>query len=231
MQESLPGTNMTFFYIRYKEYIQNIQGHPFEMSQKETETLQKRICFIMWNGNVEVPSDNLLTHSVWKIFLSWWAMQRLPWTLNHGLLHVFLPIPVTHSSAFVRHRPFSRNMFYHFTISRCEGTWWQLYWHRKAHWVLVTLEDFAYRTTHCAHCCGVTAMFVSHELVPPHGHAAEPPVKPPFTPHGHPSHSYSNKLLSTLTSCIQRFTFLTSQMDHSVEYNIRRFWICNACLK
>jgi hypothetical protein len=38
-------------------------------------------------------------------------------------------------------------------------------------------------------------MFVSHALAPPRGHAAEPPVNPPFTLHGHPSHSYSNKLL------------------------------------
>jgi hypothetical protein len=41
----------------------------------------------------------------------------------------------------------------------------------------------------------VTAMFVSHALAPPRGHTAESPVNPPFTLHGHPSLSYSNKLL------------------------------------
>jgi hypothetical protein len=43
-------------------------------------------------------------------------------------------------------RPFSRNMLYHFTMSRCEGMWWQLYWRRKARWVLVTLKNCAYHT-------------------------------------------------------------------------------------
>jgi hypothetical protein len=33
---------------------------------------------------------------------------------------------------------------------------------------------------YCARCCGVTAMFVSHALAPPRGHAAEPPVNLPF---------------------------------------------------
>jgi hypothetical protein len=51
----------------------------------------------------------------------------------------------------------------------------------------------------------------------PYGHAFEPPVNPPFTLHGHPSHSYSNKLLRDMyITCIQRFTSLTSQMHHSV---------------
>jgi hypothetical protein len=40
-----------------------------------------------------------------------------------------------------------------------------------------------------------SAMFVSHALAPPRGQAAEPPVNPPFIRHGHPSRSYSNKLL------------------------------------
>jgi hypothetical protein len=69
------------------------------------------------------------------------------------------------------------------------------YWRRKARWVLVTIENFTYHTTHCARCCGVTAMFVSHALAPPRGHAARPSVNPPFSLHGHPSRSYSNKLL------------------------------------
>jgi hypothetical protein len=42
-------------------------------------------------------------------------------------------------------RPFSRNM-YHFAMSRCERTWWQLYWRRKARRVFVTLENFSYHT-------------------------------------------------------------------------------------
>jgi hypothetical protein len=83
----------------------------------------------------------------------------------------------------------------HFTMSRCEGTWWQLYCRRNARWFLVTLENFSYNTTHCARCCCVTAMFVSHALAPPHGHATEQPVNPPVTLHGYPSRSYSDKLL------------------------------------
>jgi hypothetical protein len=59
----------------------------------------------------------------------------------------------------------------------------------------LTLENIAYHTTNCTRCCSVTAMFVSHALAPPRGHAAEPHVNPPFTLHGHPSQSYSNKLL------------------------------------
>jgi hypothetical protein len=66
-------------------------------------------------------------------------------------------------------RPFSRNMLHHFIMSRSEGTWWQLYWRRKARWVLVTLENFAYHTMHCAPWYGVTAMFVSYALAPPRG--------------------------------------------------------------
>jgi hypothetical protein len=81
-----------------------------------------------------------------------------------------------------------------------------------------SVSDVTYHTTYCARCCGVTAMFVSHALAPPRVHAAESPVNPPFTLHGHPSRSYSNcSEVHTLTSCIQRFTFLTSQMDHPVD--------------
>jgi hypothetical protein len=48
---------------------------------------------------------------------------RLPCTLNHGLPNVFLPVPVSRSSVCVRHsQTFPRNM-YHFSMSRCKGTW------------------------------------------------------------------------------------------------------------
>jgi hypothetical protein len=46
---------------------------------------------------------DVMKSSVWNIFLSWQAAQRLPWTLNHGLPNVFLPVPVIHTSACVRH--------------------------------------------------------------------------------------------------------------------------------
>jgi hypothetical protein len=84
--------------------------------------------------------------------VSWQAVQRLPWTLNHGLPNVFVPVPVTDTSASVRHsHTICRNMC-HFTMSRYEGTWWQFYWRRKACWVLVTLENFTQLTMHCPRC-------------------------------------------------------------------------------
>jgi hypothetical protein len=46
------------------------------------------------------------------------------------------------------------------------------------------------------------------------------------TLHGHPSRSYSNcSEIRTLTYCIQRFTFLISQTDHSVYIQCFRNWI------
>jgi hypothetical protein len=86
-------------------------------------------------------------------------------------------------------RPFSKNM-YHFTMSWCEGT--KLYWLWKACWVLVTLGKFSCHMTHCACCCEVATMFVSHVLALPRSHVAEPPVNPPITLHGHPTHIQTN---------------------------------------
>jgi hypothetical protein len=96
--------------------------------------------------------------------------------------------------------PFSRSMLYHFTMSWCEGTWWQLYWHQKARSILATLVNFAYHTMHCARCCSVTTMFVHHALVPPCGWI----TCKPSTLKGRPSGSYSNKLLRDM--CINLYT-------------------------
>jgi hypothetical protein len=178
------------------KYHPLIQDDPFEMSQKETKTLQKRIHFIMWYGNMLRYRRTILWHVVYGTFFST-DKRRSDF---HGLWIMACRMS---SSLFLSRilppvwgivRPFSRNMLYHFTMSQCEGTWWQLYWCRKACWVLVTPKNFPYHTTHCARRFDVTAIFVSHALALPRGHVAEPPVNPPFTLHEHPSRSYSNKL-------------------------------------
>jgi hypothetical protein len=44
---------------------------------------------------------------------------------------------------------------------------------------VVILENFAYHTMHCAHCCSVTAMFLSDALAPPRGlTACKPSIHP-----------------------------------------------------
>jgi hypothetical protein len=50
-------------------------------------------------------------------------------------------------------------------------------------------------------------------------------VNPPFTLHGHPSRSYSScSAIHTITSCIQQFTFPTSQTDHTVHTKFHKDW-------
>jgi hypothetical protein len=79
-----------------------IQNDPFDKSQKESKTCRKESTLLCdmetcW-GTVGQSSDTFCMER----FLCWQAAQRLPWTLNHGLLYIFLPVPVTQSSACVR---------------------------------------------------------------------------------------------------------------------------------
>jgi hypothetical protein len=139
-------------YLQYPEVVvsicstycsqTNIQADPFEMSQKKRKRAEKNpLYYVIWT-HVAVLSDNPLARNVWDAFLGWQAAQQLRrlWIMVGRI-----------TSACVRHivRPLSRNMLYHFTMPRCQGTWWQLYW-RKSSLGLCNTRKF--RIPHDAVC-------------------------------------------------------------------------------
>jgi hypothetical protein len=168
----------------------------------------------MWYGNMFRFRRTILWHVVHETFFSDDKRRSDFRELNHSLPNVFLPVPVTHSSACVSQ---SQTIFQEHAVPFHTVPMWR----NVVTIVLASKSSLGPYTTRkfripydalCSllrcdrHVC-LSCASVAKRLNRLHS---------PYTDIL-PAHIQTNcSELCTLTSSIQRFTFLTSQMDHSV---------------